>query len=266
MANKRYSEEEIKVLKLSDCRKLLLDYVTELRQYDEILGDFKHDNDGDDETQGSVNVMRLFIAGMEEMKTMKTNMEKMNADYDEVKTLKKEHDTLKETVTLQQSMIETLDRKNRETHIVITGVKEDEVLEGADTDNDKCKKVLEIMGCQDSVTGIKSIQRLGKAENKRRPMLIVGSGIGWRDKVLEKSKELKNKGVAYKEIYVKKDVHPAVRREWWRLHNTKEEEQKRPENQGCTITIDYKRRVVLRDDVIIDKWSPSNFANRGPKD
>ena len=46
----------------------------------------------------------------------------------------------------------------------------------------------------------------------------------------------------------------------------KEEEEKRPENVGNKITIDYKRRVVMKDDVVIDSWSPNNhFQPRGPR-
>ena len=70
--------------------------------------------------------------------------------------------------------------------------------------------------------------------------------------------------MVYKDIYIKKDLHPAVRREWGRLHEVKATEQNRPENAGCQIVLD-SRREVTRDGVVIDKWSPNNFVNRGPR-
>jgi hypothetical protein len=260
----RYSDEEINKLKLIDAKKLLVEYVNELRQYDEILGEY--DNDGEDTGNGPLKMMRLFIAGMEKMKALELKMNAYENESADAKSQKMEHVKIKETLGLQQSMVESLDRKNRETNVIITGVKEDQSLDGADNDEEKCKKILDKMGCSNDSALIKSVSRLGKADNKKRPILIVGSGIEWRNRLVEKSKELKTAGNQYKEIYVKKDVHPAVRREWWRLHTVKEEEEKRPENVGHQIKIDYIRRVVLKDDVIIDSWSPNNnFQPRGPR-
>ena len=260
----RYSDEEINKLKLADSKKLLLEYVNELRQYDEILGEY--DNDEEDAGNGPLKMMRMFIAGMEKMKALETRMSTYESESESAKSQKVEHVKIKETLELQQSMVESLDRKNRESHVIITGVKEDQSLDGADNDEEKCKKILNKMGCPDDSTLIKSVQRLGKAENKKRPILLVGNGIEWRNRLVEKSKQLKDAGNQYKEVYVKKDVHPAVRREWWRLHTVKEEEEKRPENVGHQITIDYRRRVVLKDNDVIDSLSPNNnFQPRGPR-
>ena len=260
----RYTDEEINKIKLIDAKKLLIEYVTELRQYDEILGEY--DGDGEDAGSGPLKMMRLFIAGMEKMKALETRMSTYEGENNAIKSQKVEHVKIKKTLELQQSMVESIDRKNRESNIIITGVKEDESLDGADNDEEKCKKILNKLGCPDDAALIKSVSRLGKADTKKRPILIVGNGIEWRNRIVEKSKDLKQAGDQYKVIYVKKDVHPAVRREWWRLHTVKEEEEKRPENVGNKITIDYKRRVVMKDDVVIDSLSPNNhFQPRGPR-
>ena len=55
---------------------------------------------------------------------------------------------------------------------------------------------------------------------------------------------------------MKKDVHPAIRKEWKRLRDVEAAEKVKPVNQGCTIQLDYKCREVNRDGVVIDKWSP----------
>ena len=60
-------------------------------------------------------------------------------------------------------------------------------------------------------------------------------------------------------LYIKKDSHPEVRKEWRRLKEVEEEEKKKPTNVGCNIHIDYKQRVLYKDTVIIDKWRPHPF-------
>ena len=125
-----------------------------------------------------------------------------------------EHVKIKYTLELQQSMVENLDRKNRESHIIITGVLEDQSLDGSDNDDDKCKKILDKIGCSEDAGAVKSVRRLGKAENKKRPMLVVGTNVEWRNKVIDNAKKLKTTGNTYKDIIIKKYVHPAVRREW----------------------------------------------------
>ena len=260
----RYSVEEINKMKLPDCKKLLLEYVSELREYDEILGEY--DNDGEDAGNRPLTMMRMFAAGMEKMKVLQTKVDNMTSSYEETKTQNQEHEKIKDTLELQQSMVESLDRKTRESHIIITGVKEDQPLEEAGTDEEKCKKILTTIGCTEEGDSVKSVLRLGKSDNKKRPLLVVGKDVAWRNKIIDNTEKLKTAGVTYKEVFIKKDVHPAVRREWWRLHSTKEREEGRPENVGHKISIDYKRRVVLRDDVVIDKWSPTNnFPSRGPR-
>ena len=82
-------------------------------------------------------------------------------------------------------------------------------------------------------------------------------GNVWSNLALNNTKALKGAGDAFKRIYVKKDVHPSLRKEWKRLSDAETAERRKPENAGCTIRFDRERRVLLRNDVIIDKWNPS---------
>lgn len=63
----------------------------------------------------------------------------------------------------------------------------------------------------------------------------------------------------FKKIYIKKDSHPGVRREWKRLKEAEKEEKRKPSNVGCNIRLDFKERVLYKDGVIIDKWQPHPF-------
>ena len=92
-----------------------------------------------------------------------------------------------------------------------------------------------------------------------QPLLVKVDSKVHRDKVLELSKKLKDANQTLKKIYVKKDSHPEVRKEWRRLKEVEEREKNKPENYGHDIRIDYKRRVVLKDDQVIDQWRPHPF-------
>ena len=60
-------------------------------------------------------------------------------------------------------------------------------------------------------------------------------------------------------MYIKKDVHPAFRKEMWRLYEAEKRERDRPENQGKTVIFDKEERVLTVDDVIIDRYNPQLF-------
>ena len=81
--------------------------------------------------------------------------------------------------------------------------------------------------------------------------------------ILEKAKELKSaetvtveegKILEFTKIFIKKDQNPSVRKEWGRLHTVVKEEKEKAENAGCTITMDPRKREILKDGVVIDKW------------
>ena len=80
-----------------------------------------------------------------------------------------------------------------------------------------------------------------------------------RDKFTGGSKNLKEAGPAYKKVYVRKDTHPAIRNEWKRLKDEERNAKDKPENAGARIVLDFKSRVLKRNDIIIDRWNPQYF-------
>ena len=76
---------------------------------------------------------------------------------------------------------------------------------------------------------------------------------------MNKTKKLKEAGAPFERIYIKKDVHPAVRNEWKRLKDVELAEKNRPENVGCTIRLDARERKIYRDNVVIDQWNAYPF-------
>lgn len=85
-------------------------------------------------------------------------------------------------------------------------------------------------------------------------MKVVLKDSGNRKDVLDSARNLKTKGDTYKSIYIKKDVHPLVRKEFERLRDVAKREQDRPENEGKNVRYDYRERKVYVDDVVIDSF------------
>ena len=132
-------------------------------------------------------------------------------------------------------------------------------LNGAVNDGDKVGKVWEMIG---GTTAIRSHRRLGRPNpdtNRHRPILVVVETKADRDAILEKSRNLKERGAPYDKIYVKKDTHPSVRLEWRRLRTAEQTEKNRPENYGHVIRLDTRERKLYRDDIVIDSWNPQPF-------
>ena len=106
---------------------------------------------------------------------------------------------------------------------------------------------------------------IDEKENTRiRPLLVVTDSAESRKKILRGKAKLKaHSGERFKTIYVKADEPIAVRKEWKRLRDVMRKEKNAPINQGTTIKIDYKKRELLRNGLVIDKFQ-SPFQERGP--
>lgn len=250
---RRPSANEISKMKTADLRDSLKTALAELQAYDETeaeLDDFikgkSNDDDAADEHVGGTGGMLRLI--LKEIKAIRREKE-------ETQMLRKELNSLKEVVVQQQKALEGLDARNRERNLIIMGLAE---AKGAETDEERCSLILSRIGCE--AIQFESTARLGKpSDDRKRPVLVKVETREKRDEILKNAKKLKAAGDDFKLIYIKKDVHPAVRKEWQRLKEAEKEEKRKPENQGCVIELDFKRRQLLRDGEIIDSWSPSYF-------
>jgi len=61
-----------------------------------------------------------------------------------------------------------------------------------------------------------------------------------RDTILQQAKNLKNADGPMSKVYMKKDLHPAVRKEMNRLRKREKEEKEKAENVGVNISYDCK--------------------------
>ena len=157
--------------------------------------------------------------------------------------------------------LESLDNRERKRNLVITGLSEESDVTRCN-DVEKVCTVISSTGYQLNCDPASlEIKRLGKEDHrKKRPLLVVEDG-NQRNEILRMAKNLKSIKGPLSSVYVKKDVHPAVRKEMARLRQREREEKEKPENVGASIVYDWKKRVLLRDGNIINKFSPYFFLN-----
>ena len=250
---RRLSAEEIGQMSPNDMRAALTAAVSELEAYDEVE---REEDDLAATTRGGGSGHGGGIDGTLQLILAELRMIRMQRAEEraEMAKIRVECDELRAVVTQQQRFMEQLDSRDRERNLIITGLPEEEAFDGAVNDQGKCRKVMEVIGAE----GVSlELTRIGKPGNGRnRPILAKTPSKECRDKILENTKALREAGPSYRRIYVKKDVHPAIRKEWKRLRDVETTEKAKPVNQGCTIRLDYKRREVTRDGAMIDKWSP----------
>ena len=105
--------------------------------------------------------------------------------------------------------------------------------------------------------------RLGRKQTgptaRPRAVKVITSNPQQRKQVLDHSKNLKEAGNAFKKIYIKKDIHPVVRKELNRLKSLEYEEKQKPENTGRTVKYDHVQRCVTVDDIVIDRFNMAFF-------
>ena len=192
--------------------------------------------------------------------------EEKDALNKQIRELKKDREKITETLSHHQRMLESLEAERRAANIIMTGVSEEQLGDAA-TDVGKVKLVLSAIGQQN--VQVKSVERLGTARQDRRPtsdsrpyrrpLKVVLANADDRKGVLENTHRLKTSNVMFRSIYVKKDVHPLVRKELDRLRDVTKREKERPENQGKNVRYDFKERKVYVDDVMVDCFQNISF-------
>ena len=187
-----------------------------------------------------------------------------------MKKLEDENKLLRESLMQHQRYLEALEAEKRAQNVVLLGIPEtnmtvrnnDGTLVDIADDNEKIKLVLKVM--QRENIHIKQFQRQGEASNGRNRVILAQlNSRNDRDLLLQASSALKSAGDNFVKIFVKKDVHPMVRKEFNRLRDVERREKEKPENQGLQVHYNAARREVTVDGRVIDQFHSMFFANRG---
>lgn len=160
-------------------------------------------------------------------------------------------------ISNQQRFLEAMDGRERRRNMVITGLPEDTDEIGA-TDDEKVCKVIEATGYRGTINPAGwELKRLGEQdERKRRPLLIVMEDGRVRNDIVKGGKNLKSREGPLSRVYLKKDVHPVIRKEVARLRQREREEKDKQANAGREVRYDWQRRVLLLDGKVIDRFCP----------
>lgn len=160
-------------------------------------------------------------------------------------------------ISNQQQFLEAMDGRERRLNLVITGLAEDADEIGA-TDDEKVRKVIEATGYRGTINAaVWELKRLGEQdERKKRPLLVVVADGRVRDNIVKGGKNLKSIEGPLSRVYVKKDVHPVIRKETARLRQRERDEKRKQANAGRDVRYDWQRRVLLLDGNVIDRFCP----------
>lgn len=196
---------------------------------------------------------------LDELRSVKQAIAEVATLKQEVMRLSEKLDDAYKVIHQQQLFLESLDGKDRRLNLIVTGVSEDADGLG-NGDDEKISNIMETIGGGEEDRSRWSMKRLGQRDDRnKRPILITVNDQKQRDSILRMAKNLKDAQQPASTVYIKKDVHPAVRRETARLRKREREEKEKAENVGVNITYDWKNRVLIREGVIIDRFMPHFF-------
>ena len=203
----------------------------------------------------------------ETLNTILTEVKKHNqateALQKQVEVITKEKDQLFQIVSQQQRFLEVLDAGKRACNLIIMGVPETPTNltageESASSDDEKVKMILKTSGHNDAE--IQEISRLGKViAGRARPTKVVLKCPMKRKSILNDAKKLKDAGDEFKKIFIKKDVHPCIRKELYRLREAEKRESEKAENTGKEVKYDHANRTLSVNGTIIDRYMPIFF-------
>lgn len=212
-----------------------------------------------DEESPDNNILTEIRADLREIKT---RIQEVNVLKNEVQEFSTKLESAYQIIHQQQLFLESIDNRERKRNLIITGLPENANDLGAD-DAEKLRNVLSAANCPETIDPSSYVlRRLGKLEvnsTRSRPLHVTVETPAQREVIIEKARNLKNAGDIYSNVYIKKDIHPVVRKELGRLRKREKDEKNKPENAGTNIVYDYKKRVLLKDNIVIDRFSPMFF-------
>ena len=212
-------------------------------------------------TDGQPTTNGLLQEILGEIKKFNADREQIN---EELKNLRDSNNLLLEAVAQQQRFLEEIDSEKRSKNLIVLGTPETDLKVGnktAKTDLEKIELVLNTIGYQDP--DIVSVQRLGKVNAdaaRSRPVKVVLQTAADRQKALSLVENLAQaQGGSLANIKIKKDTHPAIRKEFGRLFEVERQEKAKPENVGKVVEFDKRKRLITVDGLVVDRFKPSFF-------
>ena len=184
---------------------------------------------------------------LDELKQVKQSLKGVEAEN---KQLRSDVNRLTDIVSSQQRYLEWLDAQERACNLIVRGVPETEPLGTAGSDNEKLDLIFRTIECDGIAAGF-SCKRLGnpRDDGQSRLLLAVLPNSEARNEAFKHRLKLERSGGIFKNIVIKKDQHPSIKREWGRLYQIFESTKRNP---GCNVIFDKKKRQIFLEDQLID--------------
>ena len=249
---KDLNSSQINKMNKTELQSTLKNILSELSQQETIQGEVQVE--GNKET-----VVSLLRQILDEIKRSNAENEMMKK---EMKEMKEHTGFLIAAVCQQQKFLESLDAEKRALNLIITGIPETDLMinnVAYKNDKEKVKQVLHKIGHNNIDVEVARLGKIPDDPSKKRPLKVVLKQKDIRKQILQDAKKLKDSGETFKNIYINKDTHPAIRKEFLRMRNVVKTESAKPENEGRLVEYDHKSRTVTIDNVIIDRYNPNFF-------
>ncbi|GBP51487.1 hypothetical protein EVAR_44462_1 [Eumeta japonica] len=117
-------------------------------------------------------------------------------------TLEKNHENLKERVENQEKRLHMLEKQARKNNLVFFGVEENEK-SYASLERNFITWVEEYLSVKLNYSDIQEIKRIGKKEERLRPIVVTFSTLGTKIKIMKQKRALKDTNYYIKEDYPK---------------------------------------------------------------
>ena len=206
------------------------------------------------------------------IKTSEENMIKMMNE--KIKKVEEKAAAQTDVHATQQKYLETIDKEKRSKNLVFLGIAEADVENEEnryEADKETIEEILQLIEVDDSVD-IKTIKRLGRLKDRdenddderqqKRPLLVTVDNEEMRDHALLNAKKLKDvaEGEPHHKVFIKKDEHPAHRREMKRLYDAWKTEKEKPDNVGKEVIFDRRKKEIRCNGKVFDQYQvPRDF-------
>lgn len=194
------------------------------------------------------------------LKSILEEIKKTGQEKDEMRTeiqsLKETCKPMNQTLIHHQRYLEIVEARKRNHNLIMTGVDKNIDIKDQDQvasdDLEKVTLILSRTGNPDD--DISHINRLGKAspEKSWRPIKFILTNATDRATILANTKELKSAGMEFKRIFVCKDVHTAIQKEFFRIKEVEKREKEKPEYAGRNVKYDRDVRILMVDDQVVN--------------
>ena len=185
--------------------------------------------------------------------------EKVTLLENELKDTVEKNKQLSDVVVNMMKSINKIDSGDRSKTIIISGVKEDVIVEEGrqfNNDTDKLEHIFSKIGLDENVNiNDCVIERIGNPNpNHKKRLIKVNVGTNEiREKIMEECKKLKNIQDPWKNIYINRDAHPVYAKENKRIRDKVKMLKAQPGFSHESNRVKIVKGHIQVDNVITDR-------------